>query len=404
MRRQLIHGAEFDPQRDPDGFGRGLTVCILGLVSLYAVYAVGALVALGPDISIAQRLVRVFGMATFPVPTMVAPAVFFAALDRFDLYGQYGSRLRRRHWSLLVIVALSAYVVCAVGPAIFDRAMEAVMGPSDAIAREGMIAEDRAQLAAPFAVALTVLVGGLAGAVIGRMTLGLTRARRQLARWAAAVALFVSFWITLVGVGELITMHGVLSPTWLALAPPGVPFLLTCVLAHRECLRMAGSLLARIRHGAKTMDPVALDDLVSAVINSGDGDDEVVSTLVDEQSADPEMAALVAGIRRVATSRTGTSELQVRRIVATLTKAPPVATRRESAWNVRRAVDRARVVGAFVGASACLSLGLLVSGGAGTAAPVVVSAIVSGCLGAGVIVWMSQRTPVPALVRTMVPR
>ena len=155
---------------------------------------------------------------------LLAPAVFVAALDDFDLHGTTDAGARQRHWRLVALVALGAGLASGIGPVIFDHALAAV-GDIDhvPVPREGMVAEANARLMVPPAIALLVFVACLAGAIVGRQTTGLSDAPRILVRWLAGALLVALFWATMVAVAELITMHGMLSPIWLALAPPLVP-------------------------------------------------------------------------------------------------------------------------------------------------------------------------------------
>ena len=404
--RQMAPSAQGPPAllrwRNPSGFRRRAGVCLLGLAALYAVYAVGAIVSLGPGIRLAYRLVLVFGMATFPLPVLVAPAVFIAALDYFDLYGTMGPRVRRRHWTFLGMLALGAYAVTAVGPAAFDHMLEAVRGPYRVASPAGMVANDHARLVAPFAVSLFVVVAGVAGSVVGHSTMGLARARRFLARWAAGVVLVAAFWISLVAMGELITMHGVLSPLWLALAPPAVPFLLTCVLARQDCVRIGEELLERIGYRRDRMDPKVLDRLVTELAEADDPD-EAVSAMVAEHDADREVVTLVAGIRRAAAPGVAVSERQVRQIISAVTASSPAAQRRSSVPWLRSSRQWAETAGTFAGSWACFSAGLLLLGGAAIAPPTVVSAAIAGSVGAAATVWIWRRGLSPGVAPMAVP-
>ena len=380
---------------DPNRFRRRVVVCLWWLTALYAVYAVGAMVALEPGTWLAYRLVMAFGMATFPLPVLVAPAVFVAASDYFDLYGTMGPRVRRRHWTLLGLLALGAYAVASLGPAAFDQMLEAVRGPYHAVSPEGVKANSHARLMAPIAVALFVVVAGVAGAVVGHSTMGLARSRRFLTRWVACFVLVATFWATLVGVDELIVMHGVLSPAWLAVAPPAVPFLLACVLAREHCLRIGEVLLERIGYRRDRMDPHVLDHVVTLVAEADDPD-QAVSAMVAEHDADREMVTLVAGIRRVAAPGVAVSERQVRQVVSAAI-AYPAATRRYPVPWLQISRQWAETAGAFAGSWACLSAGLLLLGGAAITPPTIVSAAVAGFIGAAATAWMWRRDLSPAV-------
>ena len=84
---------------DRDAFPRALGWALLVVAGMYLVYDVGVFVALGPDTSIAYRVLIMLAMAAFPLPALVAPATYFAALDAFDLYGEHGPGCGRANGS-----------------------------------------------------------------------------------------------------------------------------------------------------------------------------------------------------------------------------------------------------------------------------------------------------------------
>ena len=378
------------------GFPGRVAACLLGLATLYIIYAVGAYYSHEPGTPFAYRVVMVFGMATFPLPLLVAPAVYMAALDYFDLYGAVSVRVRRHHWGILAAIAMCAWAACASGPAVFDRALEAV-GVSDLDRpREGLVAEGHARVAAPIAVGLFVFVSGVYGAVLGHATMGFERYGRFFARWGAGVGAFATFCVTLVGVGELITMYGVLSPLWLALAPPVFPLVFTAVLARDDCMRIVESVSSRLGFRRPAMDATAVDELLTVVIdadNRGSAAEQVA-----RQGTESEVAALVSGFRRVGSARIPIDQTHVQKMVSQITGG--LAEPARQSWNAdnRGAVRWAPAAAAFVGSWICLSVGLLLLGGANIATPSMVSAAVAGLIGAGSTLLLSRTDlfPVPA--------
>lgn len=347
------HGTPYRGRWTVCRFGPCAGFCLLGLIALYAVYAVGAFVALGTAAPFIERVVKLFGMAFFPLPLLAAPATYFAALDRFDLHGEMGSDVRRRHCWQLLLIALASHAVLVAAPIAYDYAVRAVIGPYEAVLPEGM-AHNNARLMLPFAVALFVIVAGIGGAVTGRITRGLTVGRRYAARWTVGAGLVGSFLATMVVMAELIAMHGVLSPPWLALAPPAVPFALVCVLARRDCARVIQSMAERV------------------VLRKG--------TRPDPDETD----VLVTGLRQVAAPAVAISEPRVREIVASLTAAAQPSTGSRPVPPRREARDWrwGEMAGGFAGSWACLSVGFLWLGGAGLSPPTVVSALSAGLIGA----------------------
>ena len=350
----------FRPRPDHDAFPRALRRALLVVVGLYVVYDVGVFFALGPDTSVVYRVFIMLAMAAFPLPVLVAPATYFAALDTFDLHGKHGPGVRARHWKLLGALALGAYLVVATGPAAHDYAVEVVMGPIEARPEEGMVADPQARFVVPFAVALFVVVGGVAGALTGRVTAGLPAGRRSVARWAVCSGMLASFMVTLVIVADLIKMHGILSPLWLALAPPAVPFALVGALAWRACARFTGSVLTRLGWGRTAVD------------------------------AD----ALAEALRRTAAPEVAVSESQVDAVVGVLAAVPrPTPPRLDSS---RRWIG---MTAGFLGAWATVSVGFLLLGGADVSPPTMVSGVATGFFGSAVALSCHLRGRTPALTR-----
>ncbi|MCY4573246.1 MAG: hypothetical protein OXF01_10650 [Gemmatimonadetes bacterium] len=355
----------FRSRPDHDAFPRALAYALLVVVGLYAVYNVGVFFALGRDTSVLYRVFIMVAMAAFPLPVLVAPATYFAALDTFDLHGQHGPGVRARHWKLLGALALVAYLVVAMGPAVHDNAVDVVMGPIEARPEEGMVADPQARFVVPFAVALFVVVGGVAGAMAGRITRGLTSARRNIARWIVCMGMLASFMVTLVVVAELIKMRGILSPPWLALAPPAVPFALVCVLGWRDCARFAGTVLTRLGRGRPAVDA----------------------------------AALAEALRRTAAPEVAVCASQVDAVVGILA-AVPRPTKPRSERRRDRSWRRMGMTAGFLGAWATVSIGFLFLGGADLSPPTIVSGVAAGFCGSMVAFSCHLRGRAPAQIRT----
>lgn len=375
--------------------------CFLGLSVLYGVYAVGGFFGLESEGSFAYRLVMVFGMATSLLPVLLAPAVFVACLDNLDSHGSMGTLVRLRQLRFIGLVAVVAACADLMGPPLFDLALASVGGGAhSALPQEGMVADAnaRAMIAMmPIAVGLFVLVAAIAGTVIGRMTTGLSDDRRIVTRWVAGVLLVVLFSFTTVAVGELIVMHGALSPIWLAVAPPLVPFLLTCLLARNDCVRIAQSLMAQLRDRRQQMEPLALDDLVTT-IQEADDPEKAAATAMATDDVDREMAALVAGIHRVVAPSAAIDESRAREIVDELTTAPPPAVQVEPEQSANLpGPGRLQVAAAVVAVWISLTTGLLLLGGADIAPPTLISAATAGALGAWATLEIACRDKARAL-------
>ena len=385
-------GASLGSRRHVSEFRHRIVAGFLGLCVLYAVYAIGDFVAVEPEGTLVYRLVLVLGMATYPVPIILALAVFIAALDDSDPFGLVGSRSRYRRLVFLGVLAMGVGLAALLGPWTFDRALEVAGSGLQAVPQEGMVADANARMMMPVAVTLLVPVAAIAGSVIGRGTRGLSDDRRIVTRWVAGVLLVALFFSTTFVVGELIVMHGALSPLWLAIAPPLVPFLLTCAVARRDCARIAQSLIARIRDRRPQMDPSALDDLVTTIRGTDDPEAAARATMASGD-ADREMAALVGGLSRVAASTTSAvDESRVQEIVDVLaTKSGPDLQVAPLPDDPLPGPGRAQIAAAVVVVWISLSTGLLLLGGADIAAPTLVSASAAGALGAWATVEIACR-------------
>ena len=341
-------------------FARSVGRCLLAVVGLYAVYAVGVFVGVGREEPLPYRLVHIIQIVGFPLPLLVAPATFFAALDSFDLHGEAGSGVRRTHCIQLGLVALCAWLTMHLGLFASDYAVDTFIGPSPGEIPEGRT-DVKGRTTVPIAIALFVVIAGIGGAVTGRVTRGLPVGRRHTLRWLLMAALVSCFVVTLVGLGELIAWHGVLSPPWLALTPPAVALAFVGVVARRDCARLVRSLSARFRLRPR--------DRAQAV----------------------EAAVLVNALREVAAPAVEINEPRVRQIVAGLTNtADQPQSRRGRRRRTPGEWEWRGMAGGFASSWACISAGFLVLGGAGLSPPTVVSALSAGLIGAAGSVWRSR--------------
>ncbi len=374
-----------DPgQSQTVGFRHRVGNGFLGLSLLYCVYAVGAFFGLEAEASVEYRIVMVLRMAITPLPVLLAPAVYVAALDDFVFGGFSASTMQMPRLRVLGLLALGAGIATAAGPPFFDYAIEYIAAaPAATLPQEGMVTDSKARTMMPIAVALFVFVAAIAGSVIGRRTRGFSDDRRIVTRWVAGVLLVTLFFFTTFVVGELIVMHGALSPLWLAIAPPLVPFLLTCAVAGRDCARVAQSLVSRIRDRRPRMDPAALDDLVTA-IREADDPEAAAAAVIARGGADREMTALVGGLSRVgATAASAIDESRVQEIVDVLaTKTGPDLQVAPLPDDPLPGPGRAQIAASVVVIWISLTTGLLLLGGADIATPTLVSASAAGALGA----------------------
>jgi len=216
-------------------FARLAGIWILGLFGLYALYMWTAFTGLRAETTSLGRLVMVAGPMTFALSLLVAPAVFAAARDRFDLSGRRlpGTRACCQ-WVVLVAFALAAYLLSGFGPAIVESLAQAGQGRPPEPARaatESLLQAARSLLSVT--VGLFAIVSGYAGALIGHVTRGWHPRKRDIAHWLACLALVASFLLPLLFATGFILNRGA-SPAWIILGPLFLPTLLTALLAWRE--------------------------------------------------------------------------------------------------------------------------------------------------------------------------
>ena len=193
---------------DRSAFARLAGIWFLGLSGLYALYTWTSFVGLRAEATTLGRLIMVAGPMTFALSLLVAPAVFAAARDRFDLFGCQAPGTRARQWVLLVAFALAAYVLSALDPAIAESLVETGQGtppePAGATPRTLQLV----RFALPVTVGLLILVAGCAGALVGHVTRGWRPRRRDVAHWFACLALVASFLLPLLIATSLIMNRG----------------------------------------------------------------------------------------------------------------------------------------------------------------------------------------------------
>ena len=369
-------------------FARLAGIWFLGLSGLYALYMWAAFMGLRAETTNLGRLVMVAGPMTFALSLLVAPAVFAAARDRFDLSGYQTPGTRARQWVLLVAFALAAYVLSAFGPAIAESLVEAGQGTPPEPARATPRTLQLVRSALPVTVGLLTLVSGCAGALVGHVTRGWRPRKRDVAHWFACLALVASFLLPLLIATSFILNRGS-SVVWIILGPLFLPTLLTALLAWRERHALGIRIGRGFAGAADSVDPKSLDRIVSAVARDPELDLDTVARTRHER----EMAHLASAIRRIAAPTATLSESMAKEIVMALqtARAPaePTTTRKKLRLELTR-------IGGFYTGWTCLAGGLLLVSPIGGVPMSVVSAVAVGFVGSAGIVWIASRQPKPA--------
>ncbi len=367
-------------------FARLAGTWFLGLSGLYALYMWTALVGLRAETTTLGRLVMVAGPMTLALSLLIAPAVFAAARDRFDLTGCQTPGTRARQWVLVVAFALAAYVLAAFGPTITESLVEAGQGTPPEPARATPRTLQLVRFALPVTVGLLTLVAGCAGALVGHVTRGWRPRNRDVAHWFACLALVASFLLPLLIATSFILNRGA-SAAWIILGPLFLPTLLTALLAWRERHALGIRIGRGFASAADSVDPKSLDRIVSAVAQDSELDLDTVALTRQER----EMAHLASAIRRIAAPAATLSESKAKEIVKALQTAPAAAEPRTAGWK-RLQLELTRIGGFYTGWT-CLAAGLLLVSPIGGVPMSVVSAVAVGFVGSAAIVWIASRRP-----------
>lgn len=371
------------------GLARPAIKWFAGLCALYAAYVCGAFMALSDSDTLVERLFMVGGQATVAMSLLIPPAAFAASLDHFDLFGEAKAGTRARHWAQLVVLALAAFVLSAVGPDLAEALAVRVTGvPLEAVpaAPERVLEAGRSLI--PVSFGLFAVVSGVAGGLTGRLTRRSRWPHVMAFRWLACLALLASFWVPFLVTTNLILQRGV-SPVWIVCLPLALPSMLTGALVW--CLWRRDRLVPRTaRRGrtARSAEAESIDQVLSEVIADDDtGGLRAIPSTGTEVEA--EAARLAASIRRVVAPDAGVSDRRVQGIVNAMLEAPRSTAPRPATADSPRG-NRA-VVGDFCSAWIALAAGLVMVSPLGGVPPSVVSAAVAGFLGSMAILVLGRR-------------
>jgi len=340
----------------PDNhFARRTGVHFARLAGLYALYSVWMFfVYYASTPSYLLRFIFVGLNSAFWLGALVPLAVFAAAVNRFDFFGEIGPETRRQDWKWLASIAggMCLYILLA------NLAWEyALLLAAPELVR-AWPSYDLVHLSIEIAVGIFAVTAGVAGAATGHATQSWRPLPRIAGRWLVAVALVVSFAAVLEHFAYLARIHGY-SAGWIALCAPLPPLLATCALV-RFCRYGVLEALGVNRRYANWLDADAVDRVVTAVVR----EDQEGSPRVEKVArteAEIELAGLVRGLRRVAVPMVEVTEAEARETVArALAAAPP--RRAPRSRRVRAKWLEPERLGEFAVAWAALSVGLTLPG------------------------------------------
>lgn len=338
----------------PDNdFARRVGVHFARLAGLYVLYSVWLFfVYYASTPSYLLRFNFVGEASAFWLGALVPLAVFAAAVNRFDLFGEMETRRQDWKWLAWIAVGMCLYIFLAT------VAWEYVLLRAAPELVRTWPGYDAVHLSVEVAIGIFVVIAGVAGAATGHATQSWSPLRRVAGRWLVAVALVVSFAAALDHFAYLARMHGY-SAGWTVLCAPLLPLLATCALV-RACRYGVLEVLGVNRRYANWLDENAVDRIVTAVVQEdqegGPRAEEVAQT-----EAELDFARFVRGLRRVAVPMVEVTEAEARETVArALAAAParpaPRSRRLRSKW-----LEPERL-GEFGVAWAFLSVGLTLPG------------------------------------------
>ena len=367
----------------------GSAVCwFLGLCGLYLLYASGTFFGLGYDLPFVDRLSMVLGPASVAFSLLVAPATFAAAVRAPILVGEHEPGTRGRHTAQLVLLASGAYVLYAYGPIVSLSLLSTThYPPPDVVPASRQILES-ARLWVPCTIALFAILSGVAGALIGRVTLWWSPWGRAATTWLSCLALILSFWLPFLLTAQLILSREVPTPSIL----PGsllLPTLLIGLVAWRVFDPRKTCGLRRGQGQSSSFGPEDLDR-VDRVVNPVEAPGEGGIDVTDATRAELEMIHMAQGLRRVVGQDATVSQQRVDEIVRSLVTTPPIKMGESSV--VRRGVGaRLTRAGEFCTSWTCLAAGMLLVGVLGGVPPNLVLAAFAGLVGSVLFVMIGDQ-------------
>ena len=311
----------------------------------------------------------VLGPSTIAMSFLVSPAVFAASAIRFDLLTARDPSVRRAYWGQLILAAFFAYLLWAVGPLAARSVLPVAIAPPPESFMPFRQALAGLALLSPVSCALFVMVSGVAGALIGRISARSLWSGTRAGQWFACLGMVVAFWAPYHSASYRILQDGI-SVIWIVLAPLSLPVVLTGVVAWREF----GSRDRPVRGQPLTSDLNDVDGDPDALgeIAVGDGDrrNEIERSVEDT-------AIVTRRIRRLIGTRATLSQPQIGEIVAALSEPEESPHERGAYWSDKPTES----LGDFCSAWACLTTGFLIVASLGGLLTDFSVALVAGLVG-----------------------
>ena len=308
------------------GFARLAVRWILGLAGLYALYAWSTFIIVDGESAVAESILMALGPAMTALSLVVSPALFAAALDHFDLFGEQTTSAGRRHWIQLMLFSVLASGLSALGPTVATMLAPTVLDqPPESLAAPP---PESVRLLFPFVVAVFTAASAVVGSWVGHVTRLWRPKKREAVRRLACLALVASFWVPLLVAANLIVNHD--FPAASLLAPLVLPLSTISISLWLEGRRLGTGVTSWFsRRQSTSLDGKVLNQIVSAVAGPRHRGLLDVDALAQTE-AEVEMAHLASGIRQIAARKANLSESRVQEIVAALVSVPQATPAKSS--------------------------------------------------------------------------
>jgi len=352
-------------------FARQASGNVVKLSGLYSLYVLWFTFAFQVGMPSMERLILMGGGAAFQMAILAGAAVFLAAADHFDLFGERAAETRKRDWGCLALFGVAAGLLMALGLPLADWLLAMVIGPRGE--PEAPWTSTMRRLV-PVTVAAFVVMSGVAGAAVGRMTEWSSPGRRRSVRWLGALGFVVLFAGSLVVWTEVVIANG-FPFALIVVVPSLLPLVAACCLVRSQ--RYGVLEVMGLRRGR--LDSEAVARIVDVVVD----EHKEGAPSIEETARTPEeleLARFVKWFRQVAAPATAATEAEAEQMVDfALKTAPAPATNRMPHRTWRSARSK---IGEFGLSWAVLSVGLATVGLLGGLAPSPALALTVGGLGA----------------------
>lgn len=362
-------------------FARQAAGNVVKLSGLYSLYALWFTFSFHSGMPYMQRLILTGAGAAFQMAILTGAAVFVAAPDHFDLFGERAPETRKRDWGCLALFGVAAGLLMALGLPLADWLLDMVVGPrweaTDAPWTRTM------QRLVPVAVAAFVVMSGVAGAAVGRMTEWSSPVRRRSVRWLGALGFAALFAGSLVVWTEVVIVNG-LPFLLIPVVPSLLPLVAACGLVRSQRYGVLEVMGLRRVGG---LAPEAVVRLVDLVMDEG----KEGAPSIEEAARTPEeleMARFIKWFRQVAAPAVA-SEPEVEEMVAFAQKTAPAPAPQRLPRRTWRPVWSK--IGEFGFSWTVLSAGLATTGLVGGLMPSPTPALVVGGLGAAASMFQRFR-------------